>query len=88
MEIKPYGAYCSARDQPILVVRKTEVLGPPASRRESPDPSTGEPSDPSDVVCLSYGSKCTGAICPVFEVPTGEMAERLKELGLLPPDAP
>ena len=88
MEITPYGAYCSARDQPILVVRKSDVLGSTAARRESSVPSNGEPLDSSDVVCLSYGSKCTGAICPVFDVPRGEVAERLKELGLLPPDGP
>lgn len=78
MEVTPYRAYCSARDQPVLVVRKSDVLGGPRTG--------GDDRDPSDVVCLSYGRKCTGAVCPVFQVPKGDMAKRLQALGLLPRD--
>ncbi len=32
-------------------------------------------SDASKVVCLAYGEKCTGSMCPLFEVPTEQMRE-------------
>jgi hypothetical protein len=74
MGLKTYQAYCSARDQRVPAVRKSELLGKP--RAENPYP------DPSDVLCLEYGRACTGAICPLFGVPSLEMARRLAEAGL------
>jgi hypothetical protein len=73
-------AYCSARDQRIRAVRRSEVLELP--ERGDPDP------DPSDVVCLEFGSACTGAVCPLFEVPSAEMASRLVAAGLMPVTGP
>lgn len=75
MPYKVYYAYCSGRDQKVRVVRRSEVLG--ESRSDDND------SDPSDLVCLEYGENCTGAICPTFQVPSAEMAERLAAAGLL-----
>jgi hypothetical protein len=74
MGYRRYHAYCSARDQRVPVVRRSELLG--ISRAEDLDP------DPSDVVCLEYGRACTGATCPLFCVPSLEMARRLAEAGL------
>jgi hypothetical protein len=74
MGLKTYYAYCSARDQRVPVVRESELLG--KSQAEDPYP------DPSDVLCLEYGRACTGATCPLFCVPSVEMARRLTEAGL------
>jgi hypothetical protein len=70
-----YHAYCSARDQKVRVVRRSEVMG---EALEDRDVYAG-----SDVICLEYGDTCTGAICPLFDVPTGEMRHRLAEVGLV-----
>lgn len=72
---RTYFAYCSALDQKVRVVRRSEVMG--ESPGEEPYPS------PSDVVCLEHGTRCTGAICPLFDVPSAEMADRLAEAGLI-----
>jgi hypothetical protein len=72
---RSYLAYCSARDQRVTVVRRSEVM------EDGSDPD-GAPH-PSDVICLEFGSSCTGAICPLFDVPTGEMKARLMEAGLV-----
>lgn len=68
-------AYCSARDQRVRVVRKSEVMGGALDAEERPPLS--------DVVCLEFGSACTGATCPLFDVPTAEMKARLMEAGLV-----
>lgn len=73
---RSYVAYCSARDQRVRVVRRSELLGQPLG--DDPYP------DPSDVVCLEYGDTCTGAVCPLFDVPTTEMEARLVAAGLRP----
>lgn len=75
MMYRTYFAYCSARDQKVRVVRRSEVLM--ESTTEDPYPSA------SDVVCLEYGARCTGAICPLFDVPSAEMVDRLAEAGLI-----
>lgn len=68
MEI--YTAYCSACDQEVRVTLK--------EGHEGPD----EPSihDAEAVVCLEHGKSCTGEMCPVFDVPTEEMREKLEAL--------
>jgi hypothetical protein len=72
---RSYLAYCSARDHRVTVVRRSEVMGRGSDRNEAPHAS--------DVVCLEFGSACTGAVCPLFDVPTGEMKARLMEAGLV-----
>jgi hypothetical protein len=74
MEFRTYYAYCSGLDQRVRVVRKSELMGQPGCSCPYPDES--------DVVCLEYGRTCTGAICPLFGVPSQEMAHRLAEVGL------
>jgi hypothetical protein len=58
-------AFCSARDRnvPVLV----QDLGPGASE---PLPVPGAPEGIELVNCLDYGVRCTGWLCPLFEVPT------------------
>lgn len=68
-------AYCSGRDQMVRVIRKSEFLG------LQDDGATGPHA--VDLVCLEVGSECTGVVCPLFEVPRGDMAVRLREAGLL-----
>jgi hypothetical protein len=67
-------AYCSARDQDVRI----------AWLESSPDGQTQlvEP----EVVCLDYGEKCTGALCPSFGLPSMLMGVRLARSGL--PTAP
>lgn len=59
-------AYCSACDQNVRV-----LLEP------GQEPMIVEGDDPHELVCLEYGSKCTGDMCPLFQVPTEEMREKL-----------
>lgn len=61
-------AYCSACDRDVRVVAKGDVTGEPGS------------PDVSELVCLEYGETCTGAMCPLFEVPTEVMREKLEKL--------
>lgn len=50
--------YCSACDRNVpVVLRKTAELG----RKPSP-------RDAEALVCLDYGVRCTGALCPLFSV--------------------
>ena len=67
MEI--YTAYCSACDREVRVTLKPGHEG------------EGEPSihDVENVVCLEHGKSCTGEMCPVFDVPTGQMRAKLEE---------
>lgn len=73
--VNTYLAYCAGRDQQVRVVRKSEL----------PEELGGRCAcyGSSDVLCLDYGAACTGAICPLFEVPTGEMRRRFVEAGLM-----
>jgi len=74
-KFRTYLAYCAGRDQKVQVIRRSEL----------PPEFGGMPSvaGDSDVICLDYGNKCTGAICPLFDVPTGEMRRRLIQAGLM-----
>jgi hypothetical protein len=49
-------AYCSACDRPV------PVLLDPASE----EGVRFAPVDASRVICLDYGVRCTGALCPLF----------------------
>lgn len=67
-------AYCSACDQEVrIVVTEGPVHG-------------GQPmvSGGPEVVCLDFGSACTGAMCPMFGLPSIMMGVRLARSGLRP----
>lgn len=63
-------AFCSARDRnvPVLSRRNTRARAGDASR-----------GVPDLVSCLDYGVRCTGWLCPLFEVPTLPPEELLAE---------
>lgn len=63
-------AYCSAND------RNVPVLVRLAGRRPKARPSY---RDAERVQCLDYGVRCTGFLCPLFDVPTLEEAELTEE---------
>lgn len=65
MEIRR--AYCSATDRNIRVLLK------PGSRMGD-HPSVG---DFQALMCLEYGVTCTGAFCPLFDVPEIPVEELL-----------
>ena len=64
--MRTYHAYCSACDQTVEVAPITEF----------PEEVRPEGTSDSALVCLAYGDWCTGALCPLFELPT----ERMREL--------
>lgn len=51
-------AYCSACDRNVPV-----ILRAPVETRKKPSPR-----DARDLVCLDYGVRCTGSMCPLFSV--------------------
>ena len=63
--------YCSACDQNVEVA----VLHAPVE---------GAASDPSAFVCLECGTRCSGALCAITELPADTMRQRLAESGLAP----
>lgn len=62
-------AYCSACD------RQVEVVVKPSA---DADPETGEPAD--ELVCLEVGHTCTGALCPITDIPPEQMREALDRI--------
>jgi hypothetical protein len=73
--MKTHWAFCSACD------RQVEVAVRPVGR----DPETGESLDA--LVCLEVGHTCTGALCPITDVPPEEMREALDRLRAGQPDS-
>lgn len=66
-------AYCSACDQEVrIVVTEGPVHG------EQPIVSGPE------VVCLDFGARCTGSMCPMFGLPSIMMGVRLAKSELRP----
>lgn len=63
-------AYCSARDVkiPVLVRRGEWEMRVPSARDAA-----------EAVTCLDYGVRCTGWLCPLFEVPTLPPEQLLEE---------
>ncbi len=59
MEMEIRRAYCSATDRNVPVLLKPDA-------QLSSQPSVG---DAAALVCLEYGVTCTGAFCPLFDVP-------------------
>ena len=66
-------AYCSACDQDVHVA----VTDAPLHADQMPE---GDP----EIVCLDFGNRCTGAMCPMFGLPRILMAVRLARSGLRP----
>ncbi len=46
-------AFCSANDRPVLVLLRADPL--PAAH-----------GDARELLCLEYGTRCTGAFCPML----------------------
>jgi hypothetical protein len=67
-ELKVQQAWCSACD------RKVHVTVHPRVAEE------GREAKPEDLICLEHGERCTGDLCPIFEVPSKEMKRRYEEL--------
>ena len=63
-------AYCSACDREVEVTLKPDY---------EPKPGEGIPADA--IVCLEHGSTCTGALCPLFGVPSETMKKNLEDSG-------
>lgn len=59
-------AYCSACDRQVEVMMKPGYV-----------PLPGKPIPPEAMVCLAHGDTCTGALCPLFGVPSDDMGRAL-----------
>lgn len=66
-------AYCSACDQDVHVV----VTDAPTHEGQAPLAD-------AQVVCLDFGARCTGSMCPMFGLPRMLMGVRLAQSGLRP----
>lgn len=62
-------AFCSACDRQVEVVMKPGYT-----------PEPGQPVPADAMVCLAHGDTCTGALCPLFGVPSEDMGSALTEL--------
>ncbi len=63
-------AYCSACD------REVEVIVP----EDLPEGALPSAHDPANCVCMEYGERCTGSMCPLFDVPTPQMEENYRRM--------
>ncbi|MDP2470987.1 MAG: hypothetical protein Q8W45_04230 [Candidatus Palauibacterales bacterium] len=68
MAMERHWAYCSACD------RQVEVVLKPVGQT---DPATGRPAE---IICLEVGHTCTGALCPITDVPPERMREALENI--------
>jgi hypothetical protein len=66
-------AYCSACDSDVHVVIT-----------DAPVHSDQAPVGAAEVVCLDFGNRCTGSMCPMFGLPRILMGVRLAKSGLRP----
>jgi hypothetical protein len=66
-------AYCSACDQDVHVV----VTDGPTHEGQAPLAD-------AQIVCLDFGARCTGSMCPMFGLPRILMGVRLAQSGLRP----
>jgi hypothetical protein len=66
-------AFCSACDQDVRVV----ITDPPVYAEQAPIGG-------GEVVCLDFGARCTGSMCPMFGLPRMLMGVRLAQSGLRP----
>lgn len=58
--------YCSACDRNVALM--VEAEGQPEHRSSA------------DCVCLDYGEKCTGEMCPILAIPSEEVRANLARL--------
>jgi len=63
-------AYCSACDRQVEVVILEDL----------PEGSLPSAHDPASCICLEFGESCTGSLCPLFEIPTGQMEENYRQI--------
>ena len=63
-------AFCSACD------RQVEVVVP----EDFPEGSLPSAHDPASCIYLEFGESCTGSLCPLFEIPTGQMEENYRRI--------
>jgi hypothetical protein len=68
--MKTQKAFCSACDRQVEVVIPDDL----------PEGTLPSAHDPSNCICLEFGETCTGSLCPLFEVPTGQMEENYKRI--------
>jgi hypothetical protein len=68
--MKTQKAFCSACDRQVEVVIPDDL----------PEGTLPSAHDPSSCICLEFGETCTGSLCPLFEVPTGQMEENYKRI--------
>jgi hypothetical protein len=66
-------AYCSACDQAVRV-----------AVTDAPVHSDQAPLRDGELVCLDFGERCTGSMCPMFGLPRVLMGVRLARSGLRP----
>jgi hypothetical protein len=66
-------AFCSACDHDVRV-----------AITDAPVYSDQAPLEGGEVVCLDFGDRCTGSMCPMFGLPRILMAVRLARSGLRP----
>ena len=61
-------AYCATCERPVRVLVKKEAPAWPSPQEMYP----------TNVVCLEHGETSTGAMCPIFDVPSEQMKENLE----------
>lgn len=61
-------AYCSGCDRQVRVAVNPKVV------------EEGRAPTANDLICLEHGEACTGALCPIFGVPSKEMEARYGDL--------
>jgi len=65
-------AYCSANDRNVPVLIRVS----PRNERRKKRPSY---RDAETLQCLDYGVRCTGFLCPLFDIPTLDEADLTDE---------
>lgn len=65
-------AYCSANDRNVPVL----IRVPPRHQRRRKRPSY---RDAETLQCLDYGVRCTGFLCPLFDIPTLDETDLTEE---------
>lgn len=61
--------YCSACDRNVVIMATADEAKPFVLNE-----------DGSSHVCLDYGEKCTGEMCPILAIPSAQVRENLATL--------
>lgn len=80
-------AYCSACDRPVPVDYQSVARLDTRHRAGGRPEPRHVPDDPSQLVCLEYPTRCTGAMCPMFSIagdPAGD-AEAARDMRAVEP---